>query len=597
MPEPAVPPSYQTIAMIEASPLTSASWEQMAQKARRMNDPMSVKSLEVIIEGLKQIEELSEKNQGLPPQLSPVAQAMFLRMAKAYNSPTLLKEVGLIYLRDLSLPEIALHHFERSLFLGGPEKELRPLTEAAAVAQQRLVAQQKGSDRAHSGIIPALHTKPAVTAIIRNTGRMFLPARFVQTATIPGPEPAEAKEAEPPLPEKTEDCLREADEAVKKGAFRRAETLLIKANEKPAEGPEMWQAWTNLGQAAYEQGQYGNVESAFVEAAKFAPHEMASYFNLALGYHLNQKFSSAIDAYARANELQARHPKVWCNLGVLYFQMEAFGKSEEALRYAVEADPNYARAWDNLAAALGAQDKLDDALEACRRARSLRPDYPEASFKTGVILFSQNKLEEAAEEFRRAAALPELIAYSDVFLAMVYARTAQTEAAETAIRKAAQADPKCDLLWMAWNDLGLAWYAEKNYAKAATAYLEATRLKPDESSAWFNLGVSHHRAGDLKLARDAYQRAVDLQDALTGAWHNLGIVCAEAGDLEAASIAFRRETRLAPSNVRAWYDLGVTCEKLGLADEARVAFNRAEVFAGKDAKSAEPKIEMPAKSA
>ena len=35
-----------------------------------------------------------------------MSMAMFVRLAKAYNSPTLLKEVGLIYLRDLNLPGI-----------------------------------------------------------------------------------------------------------------------------------------------------------------------------------------------------------------------------------------------------------------------------------------------------------------------------------------------------------------------------------------------------------------------------------------------------------------------------------------------------------
>ena len=85
---------------------------------------------------------------------------MFVRLAKAYNSPTLLKEVGLIYLRDLNMPNVALQHFERSLRLGGPEKELRPLTEAAAVAVQRQLALRSGAQQGHSGITTAQHAKP-----------------------------------------------------------------------------------------------------------------------------------------------------------------------------------------------------------------------------------------------------------------------------------------------------------------------------------------------------------------------------------------------------------------------------------------------------
>ena len=57
-----------------------------------------------------------EKTPPLRP--SGLGQAMFVRLAKAYNSPTLLKEIGLIYLRDFNLPDIALQHFERSVVLG-----------------------------------------------------------------------------------------------------------------------------------------------------------------------------------------------------------------------------------------------------------------------------------------------------------------------------------------------------------------------------------------------------------------------------------------------------------------------------------------------
>jgi Flp pilus assembly protein TadD len=215
----------------------------------------------------------------------------------------------------------------------------------------------------------------------------------------------------------------------------------------------------------------------------------------------------------------------------------------------------------------------------------LRPDYLEVNFKMGVIFFSKNRLEQAAAEFQRAAILPDLAAYCAAFLAMIYARLEQPQLAEMSVRKAAQLDPRCDLLWMAWNDLGLAWYSNKNGARALVAYGEATRLKPEEPGTWFNLGVTHHQAGDLEAARGAYRRAVELRDSLGGAWHNLGIVCAELGDLDAAATAFARETHLAPKNVRAWYDLGVTCEKLGRTEEARIAFARAEVFSGAEPSS------------
>ena len=573
----------ETLKLIETSPLNPLSWGELLEKVRVQNDPLSIKSLEIIIDGLKKIEELhhhaTEKGQPAP-RISSLSQAMFVRLAKAYNSPTLLKEVGLIYLRDLNLPGVALQHFERSARLGGPEKELRPLSEAAAVAVQRQLAQASGQLAGHSGIVTAKHARPVAPNIIRKTGKMLMPSRIAQsgatrlTASQAGLEQTESQS----LPSTTTACLEEAKAAISKGRLKRAEALLKKAGREPAAPSEMWQAWTNLGQACFEAGLSPMVETAFLEALTYGPDELASHFNAALGYQINDKYDLALPEYLKANAIEPNHPKVWCNLGVLHFQMDQLDQAELALRGATRINPEYARAWDNLAASLGAQNKLDEALEACQRAVELRPDYPEACFKMGVIYFSKNELDEAAAQFRRAALLPALAAYCDAFLAMIYARLEQTAAAEAAVLSAVKADPKCELLWMAWNDLGMTLFAAGKYQRAAVAYAEATLLKPDEPEAWFNLGVSYHQGGDLKAAKNAYQQAVDLNVSLARAWHNLGIVCSQTDDPSGAMKAFRQEVNWDPDNVRAWYDLGVTLEKLGNNEEALVAYDTVDAL-------------------
>ena len=581
-PENPVARASQTATLLESEPLHVTSWEPLRTRVRGQNDSLSIKTLDVILEGLRALSARLGSD-GLPPRLPAASQSMFVRLSKAYNSPTLLKEVGLIYLRELNLPDIALQHFERSIRLGGPEKELRPLTEAATVAIQANLTKESGSARNYSGITTPQHIKPLATHEgISKTGKLLLPA-FTQTTTLRlvEPPPSRDDDSESQLPETTEECMEEARRSIAHHRFRRAEILLEKADVNPLDKQLMWQAWTDLGQACYEGGIHSQVQTAFLKALKYSPKDMASHFNVALGLHLNEKYEEALAAYLKANQIEPKHPKVWCNLGVLYFQMEQYALAESALRYATLANPNYARAWDNLAAALGAQDKLDEALVACQHAIELRPDYPEAHFKIGVIHFSRNEFTEARRELQRAALLPSLAAFADCLQAMIHARLEQTEAAEAAVLRAVRTDSKCDLLWMAWNDLGLAHYAGGNYTAAATAYGEATMIKPDEAEAWFNLGVSYHRTGDLKAARDAYQQAVDLRESMSGAWHNLGIVCGQTNDHTSAMNAFRQEVVWAPENVRAWYDLGVTLEKMGRREEAKVAFSRVDALSPK----------------
>ena len=483
--------STQNIRLIEADPLSPATWEALADQVRGQNDPLSIKSLEVIIEGLKKIEEVNtaaKEKETAPLRISALSKSMFTRLARAYNSPTLLKEVGMIYLRDLGLPNVALLHFERSMRLGGPEKELRPLSEAAAVAVQRQMAQRTGAEAGHSGITSAQHAQPVAPDIIRKTGKILMPSR-PNLPAAGGMKPVPVVPDEP-LPATTKECLEKAQIAIKVGHLARAHALLRKANEQPGDKTEMWQAWTDLGQAYFEAGQCAPIEEAFVEALRYDPEELASQFNAALGYQLNSKYDLALATYLKANKINPKHPKVWCNLGVLYFQTDQYPQAESALRFATMASPEYARAWDNLAAALGAQDKLDEALIACKRAVELRPEYPEAFLQDGRDLFSAEAIfAHAAEEFARAARHPAIFS----LLRLVFRRSSMRGSSRRRRRKrrcSGRSRRIRNAICCGWRGTRSGWRGTRRGISrgAATAYGEATIIVPTEPQAWFQPG-------------------------------------------------------------------------------------------------------------
>ncbi len=567
----------EVISLLEAKPLEPELWERLAEAARLRQDALSQKSLEVILAGLRALRQATEtaqsRNQRLPAP-SPLAAPLFSRLAKACNDPRLLKEAGMLYLSTWRLPDIALQHFERCQRLGEPEKDLRPLIEAAAVSVQRLLAAQSGKKPANSGVSGTHHASPVVVDMMRNT-QMVMPNRVVPASvTVISRSTEEATEE--PLPKSGVECLREAPSAIAQGRLVRAKALLLRAGDNPRHGREAGQAWASLGKAHYENGVFSEMEMAYQEASKSEPETMVAQFNLALAKQLNRKFEQAEALYLTADHIQPNHPKVWCNLGSLYFQMGRYADAEKSLRRAVQADPDYARAWDNLASALGAQNKLDESLEACRQAIELRPGYPEAYFKMGVIFFGRRSPAEAAEAFRHATALPHLAPFAYAFLGSIHARLEQTGPATQAIERAAQLDPKCELLWTAWNELGKAHYTLGAYRPAAEAFEKATEIKPGESEGWFNLGLASHVGGQREQAREYYRKSVELNGDLHLAWHNLGIVCAELKRHDEAIDAFRNELRIKPNNARGWYDLGVTLESAGLESEALAAFEKAE---------------------
>jgi tetratricopeptide (TPR) repeat protein len=574
-----VPVPSHIIALLEKEPLDPALWRELTARVRAEGDTQGVTSLEVILHGVEELKDAADmarsRNQR-PPASSPLAPPLFSRLAVSYNDARLLKEAGMLYLSTWRLPEVAREHFERCLRLGEPEKDLRPLIEAAAIAVQRMAAARTCQKPTHSGVSGTHYASPVVVDVMRHAG-LSRPSR-VQPAVGGTETMADELSNEAPLPKSSLECLREAPDMIAQGRLARAKALLLRAGDNPRHGREAGQAWASLGKAYYDAGSFPEMEMAYQEASKSEPETMVAQFNLALAKQLNRKYDQAEALYLTADRIQPNHPKVWCNLGSLYFQSGRYTAAEDALRRALRADSDYARAWDNLASALGAQNKLDASLEACQQAIALRPGYPEAYFKMGVIHFGRNRPAEASEAFRHATELPELAPFAFSFLGTIHARLEQTGPATLAIQQAVEIDPKCDLLWMAWNELGKAHYALGASRNAAEAFAKATEVKPGEAEGWFNLGLARQVSGAREEARECYLKTVQLDEKFHLAWHNLGIVCADLKRQAEATRAFQSEVGLKPDNARAWYDLGVSLESEGREAEAAKAFAQAEAL-------------------
>jgi tetratricopeptide (TPR) repeat protein len=582
----AASPADDIALRIEENPLEPDLWRQLVESVPA-GDVEDLRSLNVILAGLRELKQVTDQARARkerPPASSPLAGPLFSELARAWSDPRLLKEAGMIYLSTWRLPAVAQKHFERCLKLGEPERDVRPLIEAAALAVQRVAAARTGQkpvplstptvplpDRAGTA-----QASPQVADMMRLAG-LREPGRMASNSlTSPMTEPHAAANGEAPLPKSGLECLREAPQEIAAGRLERARALLLRAGDNPRQGREMAQAWAALGKAHYEAGDYPAMEMAYQEASKSEPETMVAHFNLALAKQLNRRFDQAEALYLMADRIQPNHPKIWCNLGSLYLLINRHADSEKALRNALRADPGYARAWDNLAAALELQGKLDEALEACRRAIAVQPGHPGAWFKMGVIYFGRSRPVEASEAFHHAAQSPAMAPSALAFLGTIHARLGQLAPAGEVLERAAALDAPAELLWTAWNELGKAHYAMGRYRDAADVFEKATKVRETEAEGWFNLGLALHMAGDREKAREVYRRTLEIDAEFPLAWHNLGLVCTETKQHEEAAAAFEAELRLQPDNARAWFELGVNLEAEGRAIDAQKAFLRAE---------------------
>ncbi len=67
-------------------------------------------------------------------------------------------------------------------------------------------------------------------------------------------------------------------------------------------------------------------------------------------------------------------------------------------------------------------------------------------------------------------------------------------------------------------------YTSNDMQRAATLYLQLTKMIPQEADYWYLLGNAYVRTDQPDRAVDAYQQAIVRNPNHTRAWHNLGIV-------------------------------------------------------------------------
>lgn len=136
-----------------------------------------------------------------------------------------------------------------------------------------------------------------------------------------------------------------------------------------------------------------------------------------------------------------------------------------------------------------------------------------------------------------------------------------------------------------WEQLGLVYWASKDYPKAIRAFRKAIRLIPENARFWVDLGRSYLAQCRADAARNAFRKAIKYSPSSSSAWTGLGQAYRLQSRVEAALHACRKATQLAPRDAGAWLGLGSLSIDLGLLPEARAACHNAVDLAPSNASS------------
>jgi tetratricopeptide (TPR) repeat protein len=260
------------------------------------------------------------------------------------------------------------------------------------------------------------------------------------------------------------------DQALKSGAYERAQALLLEEVERSPGSAALLRL---LGGVLFVRGEYLGAAIALKKAEALAPLDERSRFTLAMSYvvmgrrrwarpELEKLFSAdaknplypywiarldydeehyadAIAGFRRALDLDPAHLKAHDNLGLSY---EALGRYEEAIHSYQEAirlnrERRTQSPWPplNLGVLLARLDRLDEAEGLLRESAREDPRFAQARYQLGLVLEKKGRAANAIVELGQAAQLDPCYPEPQYALARLYRRTGEADKADRALER------------------------------------------------------------------------------------------------------------------------------------------------------------------
>jgi serine/threonine-protein kinase len=304
----------------------------------------------------------------------------------------------------------------------------------------------------------------------------------------------------------------------------------------------------------------------------------------------------AIDSFQRVLAQDETHAAAHARLAKAYW-LKLQGDSRDPIwldralpmaQRAVALDPYLADAHVSLGLVLASAGRSEEALRHIERALVLEPANDEAYYATGKIYESQGKLKEAEPAFKKATELrPNRVSLDG--LGNLYLRMGRTDEAIAAFRRSLELAPDG---FIAYRNLGVAYYMQGNLSEAASQVQKALQIRSD-STLYANLGTIQFAQGFYQQSVEAFEKALDMPGGSNNhmVWGNLGDACRWTPDKEErAREAYLTAIQLVQEQLRSTPDdptlrsrLALYLAKRGDLTKALVELDELEHLPGKDA--------------
>ncbi len=159
----------------------------------------------------------------------------------------------------------------------------------------------------------------------------------------------------------------------------------------------------------------------------------------------------------------------------------------------------------------------------------------------GRIAEAQGRRADALSLYLAAlAADPRTVRAAERFAALVNSREERSRLLPV-IRKALDLDPRIEVYWKM---LALLRAEAGDVAGAASSFLRAAELEPDNEKAQVDAAVWAERAGSTEVAQKLYEGLALRRTKIASVWLSLGSLRADSGDRSGAEAAWRQALQL-----------------------------------------------------
>ena len=307
--------------------------------------------------------------------------------------------------------------------------------------------------------------------------------------------------------------------------------------------------------------------------------------------HREGKIQDAESLYRAILQVMPEHPDANHNLGILAVSVGNVSGSLPLFKKAVESNPAIEQFWLSYIDALINADQSDVAVQVLAQARQagvsseklvgFEGQIPPSSLRSkkigresGSLAAKRERVAQKKQQKKnlRKQALSSSPSQDQVRSLMGHYKAGRFQDAENVARFLTEQYPEHPL---GWRGLGVMLREQGELELALDAFLQASRLAPEDAECHNNLGVTLRDLDRLEEAEACYRRAIRLKSDYAEALSNLGLVLLKRDRLEEAKESHLEAIRFKPSLAEAHNNLGLVFDALESFEKAEASYREA----------------------